>query len=1135
MFTRNNGTMLLLLALILLGSFISLSAQNENLEWTRLDVGANNNLNSIWFAGENAYTVGNGGVLVWSPNQGNNWYHLTVPDNPDLKAGGGKEIPDGDSTKVAGTLAGENGALYQLSHKKGEQPQIQQQQSNYSGTFNDVFYTNVYDGSYYAFLVGGNSQIKWSPDAGQSWYNQAAPFSSDNLKSLWFLNALTGWAVGDWGIIYNTTNGGQQWNYVEGDPSNPNYTGVCFVDPDTGFVCGDQGAIYQTPDGGATWNKQTTGTSNNINDILFTSASTGWAVGNNGTILFTKNAGTNWSSLMSNTSSNLNKITRDTQGNVWAVGDSGVVLTNKKPGNVQTSNKQLNFAVVEGDSDKVKPQTVFVNYQGSTPNQWSITSGSNWYSVIPDHGTGNGYFSVFANPDGLAPGQYTGTITVQDGEPNTLPTIINVIMNVYQQGTTNKPFGSFDSPTLGSTVHGSIPVTGWALDDVGIQSVKIYQESNGKSSFLGEASFIEGARPDIQQQYPNYPNSHKAGWGYLLLTNLLPNGGNGIYSIYPVITDIEGNSVNFMSTTITCDNANAVKPFGAIDTPQQGGTASGSNYQNCGWALTPQPNTIPQNGSTINVFVDGVNIGSPQYNLYRSDIAALFPGYNNNNGAAGYLNLNTTSYSNGVHTIQWTATDNGGNSDGIGSRYFTINNTNEAAPRTDRSSLNYGSGSGGMKRPATINNVSADISPVTQVFQITNGGEGILNWQVTSDKEWLTLEPTSGTGDDWVYATVNPAGLAVGLHEAEITIIEADSASAPEFITVKYMVYDETAAPVGNFDYPDSGRSVSGSINLHGWALDDIGVESVKIYLQNGTDKVYLGDAAFAQGARPDIATFYAYYPNYDRAGWSMSFTTNTLENGEYTFIAEATDFEGNTTELAGKPFIIDNSSAVLPFGALDNPTEGGIASGEGYVVTGWALTPQPNVIPADGSTIRVVIDGDTVGSVTYNQPREDITAQFTGYKNSAAPGGKFVLNTTQLPNGVHTICWVVADDAGNTNERLGARNFMVLNNSSTTDIEHQAALPDKSALLPGYPNPFNATTTISYQLAKSSHVSVYIYDILGRRVTSLLENEYKAAGSYRLLWNGTTTSGSAVASGVYLLVFKSEHLNKTQKLLLLK
>ncbi|UCH94271.1 MAG: hypothetical protein JSV88_28940 [Candidatus Aminicenantes bacterium] len=160
----------------------------------------------------------------------------------------------------------------------------------------------------------------------------------------------------------------------------------------------------------------------------------------------------------------------------------------------------------------------------------------------------------------------------------------------------------------------------------------------------------------------------------MLLTNFLPNGGNGVFTIQATATDASSHQVSLGTITITCDNANAVKPFGAIDTPTQGGTASGSPFVNWGWVLTPQPNKIPTNGSTIDVWIDGVNVGHPHYNIYRSDIAALFPGYANSNGAAGYFYLDTTAYENGVHTIQWTAKDNAGNTDGIGSRYFTIQN-----------------------------------------------------------------------------------------------------------------------------------------------------------------------------------------------------------------------------------------------------------------------------------------------------------------------------------------------------------------------------------------------------------------------------------------------------------------------------
>jgi hypothetical protein len=142
--------------------------------------------------------------------------------------------------------------------------------------------------------------------------------------------------------------------------------------------------------------------------------------------------------------------------------------------------------------------------------------------------------------------------------------------------------------------------------------------------------------------------------------------------------------------TIVVDNAHATKPFGTIDTPGQGGTASGSAYVNFGWALTKNPNVIPFDGSTITVYVDSVPVGHPTYNQFRSDIASLFPGHANSNGAVGFFYIDTTKLANGVHTISWTVFDNVGHGDGIGSRFFNVQNNGGGASAEPMHSLDAG-------------------------------------------------------------------------------------------------------------------------------------------------------------------------------------------------------------------------------------------------------------------------------------------------------------------------------------------------------------------------------------------------------------------------------------------------------------
>jgi hypothetical protein len=337
------------------------------------------------------------------------------------------------------------------------------------------------------------------------------------------------------------------------------------------------------------------------------------------------------------------------------------------------NHSRFNFGAV--GSKITGSQTLLIKNNGTGTLNWSISDNQPWLTLSPSSGTNSGVVTVTANKSGLSTGSYYATITITAPNANNSPRKIGVWLYVYNSGSTVGPFGDFATPAHGSTVRSSIPVTGWVLDDIEVKNVKIYNGSN----YVGDAVFVEGARPDVEDAYPDYPKNYQAGWGYMMLTNFLPGGGNGTYTIYAKATDSEGHTVTLGSKTIHVDNANAVKPFGAIDTPTQGGTASGKSFINWGWALTPLPNKINVNGSTIDVEVDGVKIGHPTYNNYREDIASLFPTYKNSSGAIGYFYLDTTAYENGVHTIQWIATDNAGNTDGIGSRYFTVQNTGGGA------------------------------------------------------------------------------------------------------------------------------------------------------------------------------------------------------------------------------------------------------------------------------------------------------------------------------------------------------------------------------------------------------------------------------------------------------------------------
>jgi hypothetical protein len=104
----------------------------------------------------------------------------------------------------------------------------------------------------------------------------------------------------------------------------------------------------------------------------------------------------------------------------------------------------------------------------------------------------------------------------------------------------------------------------------------------------------------------------------------------------------------------------------------------------------------------------------------------------------------------------------------------------------------------------------------------------------------------------------------------------------------------------------------------------------------------------------------------------------------------------------------------------------------------------------------------------------------------------------------------------------------------SRVDDSQVNAPPRVFALLPPWPNPFNANVTIAFELPKTSVVELVIFDVTGRRVRSLASGTFPA-GRHRLYWDGNDDHGHGHASGVYLLRLHAGKHIATQKILMVK
>lgn len=102
------------------------------------------------------------------------------------------------------------------------------------------------------------------------------------------------------------------------------------------------------------------------------------------------------------------------------------------------------------------------------------------------------------------------------------------------------------------------------------------------------------------------------------------------------------------------------------------------------------------------------------------------------------------------------------------------------------------------------------------------------------------------------------------------------------------------------------------------------------------------------------------------------------------------------------------------------------------------------------------------------------------------------------------------------------------------TSIGEQAALPGRFALLPNYPNPFNAETIIGFRLGAETDLTLRIFDAVGRSVRQLTVGRF-SPGTFELAWDGQDDGGHQVASGIYFYHLNSSDHYETRSMVLLR
>jgi len=165
-------------------------------------------------------------------------------------------------------------------------------------------------------------------------------------------------------------------------------------------------------------------------------------------------------------------------------------------------------------------------------------------------------------------------------------------------------------------------------------------------------------------------------------------------------------------------------------------------------------------------------------------------------------------------------------------------------------------------------------------------------------------------------------------------------------------------------------------------------------------------------------------------------------------------------------------------------------------------------------ATIDVFSDAEDEGQTYLGETTADNSGNFTFTIPDPAP--EMLANFTAT----------ATDVSGNTSEFSQA--------ASITDVKEKSNIPHTFSLEENYPNPFNPTTVIRYDMPEKTHVVLRVFNLLGKEVATLVDKE-QGAGSYSVSWDGRDHFGGKVASGVYLYRLEAGEFVAMKKMLLLK
>jgi len=526
---------------------------------------------------------------------------------------------------------------------------------------------------------------------------------------------------------------------------------------------------------------------------------------------------------------------------------------------------------------------------------------------------------------------------------------------------------SIDAPAVSATVFGIVEVRGFVLDGRGVSRITLLVDG----APVHDAD-INQPRPDVRRKYPRFQGEDFPDETGFLTSFLASNYTDGSHTVAIRVTYSNSEVVSLAGIPVIVDNTINQAPIGALDSPGGANAYVSGVYPVSGWVIDAEgirTTTAPDGKvrADIEVMVDDMVVGQAIYPLPRPDVAIAHPDVAAAFNSGFQMNLDTTRFTNGMHTISVRVWDTQGMSRVFGSMAVWLeNNYATLGPfgRIDWPMSNghfYSTGCFTASPPSGIEITFGDNVDWVSGWVVDQNDQAAFEGIVSVELLFNGV-PVKNTARDCGYVTLPSVGTkeanCYGLERPDILYqypqfgTDAKYAGFFFLVNTRYFLLEggqlhrglnflgiqvRTKDPLrpavlvdqvpvivncddrglnpayGELERPVAMQNMKNTELVKGWVIDfPGGVKQLNFYVDGLLDgSLIAGTGVSLKLPRPDVPLKYPWLPSPDGyySGFEYNLDTAKYVDGVHQLVVEAIGYNGKSNYWVQRPLVFNNAN----------------------------------------------------------------------------------------------------------------------------------------------------------------------------------------------------------------------------------